>query len=176
MKWYQFLLFDTKKQVKSCILNMEHECKWKLLSLIGFWITIHLLYCWISEHAILLVTISSSTKITMVAGVTFLFSISEMVVLATVIRIIFPKQEKTFDEGLAIVYLSHFSATFLLNFLMISTGIQANHLVFALEPLATLLISHICIGEPLNMLIYVAILALTIGAVGIRMSLGIYRY
>ncbi|CAE1257123.1 unnamed protein product [Acanthosepion pharaonis] len=172
MKWYQFLFFDSKKRVKSCILNMEHECKWKSVSLIGIWITIHLLYCWLSEDAILILMVSSKTKLTTVTGVTLLFSISEMVILATIVRIIFPKQEKALVEGIAIIYLSHFFATFLLNFILINVGMQGNHIVFVLEPLVTLVVSNICIGEPLKIVLSAAVVALTIGAAGVRMSFG----
>ncbi|GAB1605682.1 uncharacterized protein LOC115219895 [Argonauta hians] len=139
------------------------------------WIILHSFYSYLTQLSIM--TLPFPGKLSILPGISLLLTIAEMVILQIFIRLIVPKQTKTLLEAIVIGYFSHFSATFIENYLLStstassssSSAAISSYLLFlySLLPILTLISVRLFLGIILPVVQVVTLLIVTVGALGI---------
>ncbi|XP_029646062.2 uncharacterized protein LOC115219895 [Octopus sinensis] len=163
----------TKSRTVIQILAMEQKTDWQAPVTVLFWIILQLLSFRLMFPTSKTIAFPMNSPGSL--GLCFLPALIEIIILLTIIKMEIPKHSKAILEGAIIGYFSHFFAIFFENYLNtypLHTKSNVVLIFISLQPFLSLILDKLFFGIILPAVQIVAVLILTIGALGISFFTG----
>ncbi|XP_014787419.1 uncharacterized protein LOC106881517 [Octopus bimaculoides] len=152
---------------------MEQKIDWQATATVLFWIILQLISFQLMFPISMTFAFAKNSPVFF--GLCFIPALIEIIILLTIIKMEIPKQSKAVLEGAIIGYFSHFFATFFENYLNAFPLHKKSNVVLifiSLQPFLSLILNKLFLGILLPAVQIVAVLILTIGALGILFITG----